>query len=156
MPGYLRLTLGRDKYLIPQGEVIALEPAVDIDLSETDDESIGVISYKNKRLPVYNFTQNFEVSQTFPESRRICVCLHQEDIQFGILCDEVDTVQDLDFTIAMIPECMQTESCPVHNLAVYGNKVMNIISTESISRLLTSSGLPDAGLLDGLKTGQKI
>lgn len=154
MSGYVRLKLGRDKYLIPQGEVVAFEPAIDIDQVSMDDGSIGRIAYKNKQLPVYSFTSALELVQTLPESRRICVCLRHGDIQFGILCDEIDNVQDLDFTLFPIPECMQTDSCPVENLAVYGNKIISIISTESISRLLPSSVSLDTELLDNVTFDQ--
>ena len=136
MSGYMRLTLGKTKYLIPQGEVIGLEPAIDVDLSGLDDGSIGAISYENLKLPVYCFTQNLELTRTLPESRRICVCLRHGDIQFGLLCDEVDNAQDLNFATFMVPECMKTENCPVEKLAVYGNKVINIVNTESIARVL--------------------
>ena len=132
---------------------MGLEPAVDVDLSRTDDRSIGVILYENRQLPVYCFTQDLELTRTLPESRRICVCLRHGNFQFGLLCDEVDNTQDLNFATFMVPECMKTENCPVEKLAVYGNKVINIVSAESIMRVLPSfnpsvtelSGIPESG-----------
>lgn len=149
----MRLTLGKEKYLIPQGEVIALEPAIDIDRSGSFDGNIGVVPYENKRLPVYSLTNDLELSQTLPESRRICLCLSHDGIGFGILCDDVDNLQDVNFTVVSIPECMRTENCPVDNLAVYGNKVMNIISAESVLKLLPSSIPPER---EFLTSGQKL
>ena len=128
MSGYVRLTLGRSKYLIPQEDVVAFEPVVDIDKSGTDENSIGVIAFENDSLPVYEFTSDLELSGTISETRRICVCLRHGDIQFAILGDEVDTVQSTDFSIFTIPGCMQTGNSPVRNLAVSGNKVINVIT----------------------------
>ena len=154
MSGYVRLTLGRDKYLIPQHEVVAFEPVVDIDKAEADDNSIGVISYENVHLPVYHFTSDLRLSGTTDESRRICICLRHEDIQFGMLCDEVDNVMESDFSMFNLPECMKTETCPVIKLAVSGNKVLNVIDTKSLAKLLPDNGLLEDALLDDLTTGQ--
>ena len=145
--------MGKEKYLIPQGEVIALEPAMDIDRSGSFEGSIGVIAYEDKLLPVYSLTNNLGLSGELPESARICICLHHEDAEFGIVCDEVDSLQDLNFTVVAIPECMRSDNCPVDNLAVYGSKVVNIISSESLLKLL-----PDLNPTEReyIKSGQKI
>ena len=155
MSGFVQLTLGREKFLIRQEEVVALEPAMDVHKSISSEGWTGTISRDGNDYPVYNLTSNLELSNTPPDSRGICVCLSYENIQFGIICDEVDNMTTSDFTYFMVPDCMQTESCPVKNLAVSGNKVTGIISLEAIFRFLPVYASTEPDLLDSVTSGQE-
>ena len=137
--GFIQLNLGKMKVLIPQDEVQSLESTLDISVEKKDMNSIGNIINNGVTHNVFNFDDKLNVIQSMSESRRICVCLQNNDVAYGVTCDAVNKIASQEVKLVELPECMKNEYCPVLYLGIYKNRVLNVVNTSTLNKVIVQS-----------------
>ena len=120
---YAFLRLDDQGILLPQGDISALEPVLDIEIDEKPPAAAGQIEFNRQRWPVYALTGNLTVAREIPAHRRICVVVNKSGGHFGLLCDRFDTLQARDVTFQPMPACMLTPRTPIDALAIHEGRV---------------------------------
>ena len=126
--------------LIPREDIKTFESVHDIDTQEPNKNSIGWLRYLGIKMPVYAFTNDFEIITTSSTKKPICVLLNRVDI--GLLCDEIKTLACSSVEISPLPECMEVSGTPVESFCLYknengnDNKIGMLYRSESIKRYI--------------------
>lgn len=142
---YLTISLDSLRLIIPQTQVYALEPVLDVSYK---DDNIGYIQIDDVICPVYTLSEELTPLVTIPEQRRICVLLHtditmesalQEDLyylpanMFGLLCDQVVLDEWTDkIEIFPLPACMRTIATKLIGLMLKDNEILGITSAKEL------------------------
>lgn len=120
---YVMLTLDALSLVLPQSEVHTLEPVSDIETEDEDHPFIGWITAVGQRWPVHCLSKDLDSMKTVPAGRLICVLVANEGRYFGLLCEEVQTLEGNEFDQWSLPECMRASATPISSLVVRGGKV---------------------------------
>ena len=140
------LRLGGFSLLVPHECVHSIEPILDVDMDNAIGASVGAITVSDHRWPVYCLDHALEILERVPVTRRSCVLLRAGGDAFGVLCDDVNVMDNVELRIVPVPSCMQDSASPVDALAVLGPQVACVLSVERVAALLRASGpLDDPG-----------
>lgn len=128
---YVILTMGALRLLIPQNQVYALEPSIDV--LHQAGEDVGWIDVAGGRWPVCCLSQDLSPVREIPTGRSICVLLHMDGGLFGVLCDQVvmlghQTAVDW----LPVPECMRTPTMRLRGLVLDGEQVLCVVSAQDL------------------------
>ena len=137
--GFLQLNLGKMRVLVPQHEVQSLESTLDISVEKNDMNSIGNIINNGVTHNVFNFDDKLNVIQSMSDSRRICVCLQNDDVAYGVTCDAVNNIDLQEVKLVELPECMKNKYCPVLYLGIYKNRVINVVNTSTLNNVISQT-----------------
>ena len=143
-PLYAMMRFDGRKLLLPQSEVWALEPAVDVDTTTRSPHGVGWISHQGDWWPVYCLTRDLAVLAELPEARRICALLKKREGYLGMVCDDLITVQGESLQFYPVPVCMRSSSSPIQNLAILGKDV-GLVSTTAHLGAFIGDGLAHDG-----------
>ena len=135
--GFLQINIGKSRLLVPQAEVRSLESTLDMHTEKEDQSSVGSVFNNGVLIAVFNFDDKFNLDQSVPDSRRICVCLQDNDIEFSIICDAVSSIKQEEINLVDLPSCMKTTYCPALFLGIYRNSVFSVVSTWTLHNLIT-------------------
>jgi hypothetical protein len=129
-----------------QSDVRALESASYVDANNPWEGSIGWIAYMRQRWPVYSLSDQLELSDDVPPSRRTCALLAIETGYFGMLCDDVSIVTQAAWQTHEVPVAMKNASTPILGLIHAGDKLMcasnpNLMA-EYIEHMVCKPSLP--------------
>ena len=133
------LDLDRLSLLVPQHQVQALEPAFDVQFSGT---GVGWISVSGTRSPVYCLSNDLQTTRAVPTDYPICVLLNADDNRFGLLCKQVQMVEESEADISPLPECMRTAENPLWGLLQQGEKVLCATSAHDLLACLDEKPEP--------------
>jgi hypothetical protein len=75
--------------------------------------------------------------KTCPDNYRIVILLKNVTPQYGLLCEQVDTIARDQISIHPIPPVMHCKNSPLLALALHGDEVRYISSASALSRLFT-------------------
>jgi hypothetical protein len=134
---YARLGLDDQGILLPQNDISALEPALDIEMDEKSSIATGQIEFNRQRWPVYALTSNLNVSREIPARRRICVIVNKSGGYFGLVCDHFDTLEARDVKFQPLPACMLTPRTPIDALAIHDGRVELVCRGDRLALFLT-------------------
>jgi len=154
-PHYAKLVMGERDLLLPQHEVLSLEPIQDLESAKADgNNQVGCITLKGQQVPIYCLSQDLRPIKEIPEDHRLCVLLQdQHGVSFGILCNDVVTMESARFRVIPLPECMRLPGTPIRALVLDGEQVLCISSSNNLTALIATSGQPQPDLDDCDETG---
>lgn len=102
---------------LPQAEIRSLEMADLMHTEETKPFSVGWVSFRQERWPVYCLSQDLSLLVVVPRERRSCVVLDTGAGYIGLLCDSFTL--DVQITPNMqydLPLPMQLADSPIQGL----------------------------------------
>ncbi|MEE9302814.1 MAG: hypothetical protein V3U84_03420 [Thiotrichaceae bacterium] len=135
--GYAMLLMDGLKLLIPQKQIIALEMTNDIELSQTNDDSVvGYLQFKNMSWPIFCFNSELSLLSAASLSRRFCVLLQSDSASFGILSEQALLLNSGQIDPQQLPEAMLTATTPISGLAVHMDEVICISSAKQLAKQL--------------------
>jgi len=140
--GYAMLSMDGLKLLIPQKQIIALEMAKDMELTQTDDCVAGYLQFNNKSWPVFCLNKKLSLINSEDSLKhRFCVLLQTDNVHFGILSEQALLLNSGELTPQPLPEAMITVDSPLSALTVYEGKIICISSAEHLTHLLPENML---------------
>lgn len=119
--------------LFQQGDVRTLESASDVDGSEPMAHSVGWVNYLRQRWPVFCLSEQLELQDEVPSSRRTCALLALEDGYAGVLCDDVSIIKQLAGTRHEVPPVMRAAVSPIRELVASEHGLLCVSSANHIA-----------------------
>ena len=134
---YALLDLGDLRLLIPQPEIRALEPTLDVEPApDPGGSAAGWIPFEGERWPVYCLSRQLEPLARIPDSRRVCVLVGAGEHRFGLACDSVAPVAGTDVQSAPLPVCMASGYGAIDRLGLYQGGVVLIVGAAMLAGYL--------------------
>ena len=131
------LTIDDLSLLIPRHEIRSLVSVADIHAGgETEKNAIAYIAFENKDWPVFSLSRELIPLQSITDSHRICVILHMDNKYIGVLCDQIQNIEQQQ-THRLKP-CMSRSDSPILGLLIYDNAVACETSTKRLNTFLAA------------------
>ncbi len=127
---YAVLTMDERALLIPQHQLHALEPAIDVQRSEAEDA--GWIAVAGVNWPVYCLSEDLRPIREAPVDRHICVLLESGAGLLGVLSDQVVLLEQMELEILPLPRCMRTAGTPLQGLVLHAERVLCVTSANNL------------------------
>ncbi len=121
--------------LIPQNDIYSLEPTVDITPAVADNSSVGQLKQGNQVWSLYALSSDLTLLTSRPDSYRIVILMKNVQPAFGLLCEQVQTIERSQIRIHSVPPVMNCKNSPLLNLALTGEEVRCISSASALSYL---------------------
>jgi len=137
------LQIGSVKIALPQNEIRTLEPVLDLRRSQTGP-AVGTVELDEGVWPIFSLSEDLLPLAELADERRVCVLLGQAELAFGIACDKVVSVPAREVRPVPAPEVLARPDSPVISLAVHGEEILCMTTTQALTRLLRSRGLLEA------------
>jgi hypothetical protein len=133
---FANVVIGKLDLLIPQSDIYSLEPAVDMIPSRQPSGSIGQIEQEDNIWSLYGFSEDLTLLDRWIKSYRIAILMKNVDPVYGLLCEQVYTLERSSISIHPLPPAMLTENSPLLALALNGEQVRCISSAKELTRLV--------------------
>ncbi len=127
--------------LLPQNELRTLEPVGDVEQVSSEHLEVGWISIADQQWPVFCVSGDLTVMDEIPKQRRIAVMLRTGNELAGILCDEIKIVRSEELSVYPLPASLRVPTSPLTSLAIYGDTVGGITSSDHLINYLRQSKL---------------
>ena len=134
------LQIGSVKIALPQNEIRTLEPVLDLRRNEAGP-AVGRVELDEGVWPIFALSEDLLPLAELPDARRVCVLLGQDELAFGIACDKVLSVPAHEVRAVPAPEVLAHRDSPIMSLAVYGEEILCMTTTQALARCLRSRGL---------------
>ena len=135
--GFMQLSIGKVSLLLPLEQVVSLETVLDIEWNASEFGLLGQIKSGGTDRPVFSLGEDLQFVDELTEERKVCVCLGNNENGFGIICDQVNTLDSSEVELVDLPSCMETENTPVNALAIKDKQVMSVTNADAIEKLIT-------------------
>lgn len=132
---FANVVIGKLDLLIPQSDIYSLEPAIDMIPSNERTGSLGQLKQSGNVWPLYAFSEDLNLLPAWLESYRIAILMKNVHPVYGLLCEQVYTIEQDSISIHPVPPSMVTMDSPLLALALYGEEVRCISSAKELSRL---------------------
>jgi len=110
---------------IPQNEVRALEPVLDVrPLTKPAPNAAGFLSLDGRQCLVYALDSDFKCLATIPSQHRICAILSHRDESYALACVEVRMLPRSALATHEIPRALANQKSPVRALVVSNNQLL--------------------------------
>ncbi len=119
--------------LFQQGEVRTLESASDVDGREPMAGSVGWVNYLRQRWPVYCLSEQLELQDEVPSSRRTCALLAMDNGYAGVLCDDASIIKQLAGHRHEVPTAMKTAVTPIQELLASEHGLLCVSSANQLA-----------------------
>ncbi|MDD1606491.1 MAG: hypothetical protein LUP96_07335 [Methylococcaceae bacterium] len=120
--------------LIPQNDIYSLEPIVDITPS-ADNSSLGQLQQGSQVWSLYALSSDLTLLTSRPDSYHIVILMKNVQPAFGLLCEQVQTIERSQIRIHPVPPAMNCKNSPLLALALTGEEVRCISSASALSDL---------------------
>lgn len=110
------LKINQMNLLLPQADIRTLESAADIDQSERSAQSVGWITIRQQRWPVYCLSDQLDLMPQAPSTRRACAMITGTSGLIGLMCDDVQVLKDFANSPFELPLAMRLPVTPVTHL----------------------------------------
>ncbi len=137
------LQIGSVKIALPQNEIRTLEPVLDLRRNEAGP-AVGRVELDEGVWPIFALSEDLLPLAELPDARRVCVLLGQDELAFGIACDKVLSVPAHEVRAVPAPEVLARPDSPILSLAVHGEEILCMTTTQALAGLLRSRGLLEA------------
>lgn len=134
--GLVRLVLGRTRLLLPGGEVLSIEPVLNVRPEHKHNGAPGFITIAGADLPVFAIDEDLRIATAIGSSHEVCVCLANGQDRFGILCDDAGMVYQDDIKLHELPACMINADTAILSIAEINNNLYCVSDTKSLARLI--------------------
>jgi hypothetical protein len=121
--------------LIPQNDIYSLEPTVDITPAVTDNGSLGQLKQGGQVWSLYALSSDLTLLTSRPDSYRIAILMKNVQPAFGLLGEQVNTIDRSQISIHPVPPAMNGNDSPLLALALIGEQVRIISSASALSCL---------------------
>lgn len=121
--------------LIPQNDIYSLEPIADITPSVADNGSLGQLKQGSQVWSLYALSSDLTVLTSRPDNYRIVILMKNIQPAFGLLCEQVNTIESNQIRIHPMPPAMNCKDSPLLALALTGEEVLTISSASALSDL---------------------
>jgi hypothetical protein len=132
---FVTLVFGGLKLLIPQSDIYSLEPTVDMTPDVTHIGSVGQLKQSGETWALYAFSPELILLNSCPETYHIAILMKNVHPLYGLLCEQVDTIDLSQIIIHPVPAVMNAHNSPLLALALHGNEVWFITSASALSQL---------------------
>ena len=123
--------MGALRLLLPQNQVYALEPGLDV--VHAAGEDLGWIEVADGRWPVCCLSEDLQPVRQIPPGRNICALLHTDAGPFGVLCDQVVMLgHQAEVDLLPVPACMRTTAMRLRGLVLDGEHVLCVASAPDL------------------------
>lgn len=144
------LSWGSCHLLLPSEDVLSLETPLDLktDLKTPSSptnaaaQSIGHLPWREYKVPVFCFSDNFRLLRQAPQTRRLCALLQGQDRQplFALLCEHIHFISnDASMLTLEIPTCMTTEIMAFERLGFQDEQLFYRSTTSTLNTYLYHS-----------------
>ena len=133
------LSIGAVKIALPQNEIHTLEPVLDLRRSDSGP-TVGSVEVDQESWPIFALSEDLLPLDDLPGTRRVCVLLGEGQEAFGIACDKVTSVPTEQVHSVPAPEVVMRHDSPVLSLAIHGEEILCLSTTQALVRLLRSRG----------------
>jgi hypothetical protein len=134
----MMVTVDGTRMMFRGDEIKTFGSVHDLETGDLCTNSIGWIRHVGSKIPVYCFTEAFDISTYLLENRSICVVLGDADVAF--MCSDIKTLDYPVERILPLPECMASSGTPVEGFGLYraGNEVRThmLCSARSIKNFI--------------------
>lgn len=127
------LKIGGLDLMFKQSDIRALESASDMDTGNPGQASAGWIGYLRQRWPVYCLSEQLDLLDPVPATRRTCALLAITDGFIGILCDDVSILKQVTGKRHEVPTAMKRTDTPILALLPFGGKLLCVSHPASLS-----------------------
>lgn len=127
---YAMLTMDNLGLLIPQHQVHAVEPGLDVQRSAGD--AVGWIAVAGAHSLVYCLSGDLKPIREVPTGRHICVLLDSGTGLFGVLCNQVAMLEQAVIEVLPLPECMSAPNTPLQGLVLRDERVLCVTSAQDL------------------------
>jgi hypothetical protein len=124
--------------LIPQSDIYSLEPTVDVIPTVTHSGSVGQLNQSGNTWSLYAFSSELNLLTICPDSYHIAILMKNIQPLYGLLCEQVDTIDRSQISIHPVPAVMHPENSPLLALALHGQDLLYISSASALSQLFHS------------------
>lgn len=128
----MMVTVDGTRMMFPGDDIKTFGSVHDLETGDLCTNSIGWIRHAGSKIPVYCFSEQFDITPYLLENRSICVVLGDSDVAF--MCSDIKTLDHPVERMLPLPECMSSSGTPVEGFCLY--RVNNEIRTN----MLCSSG----------------
>jgi hypothetical protein len=123
--------------LIPQNEIYSLEPIIDMTPPVADSHSVGQLQQSGHAWSLYALSANLTLLSSRPDIYRCAILIKNSQPAWGLLCEQVYTVERSQISIHPVPPVMHGKNSPLLALALVGEEVHYISSANLLRRLFT-------------------
>lgn len=131
------LVFGGLQLLIPQSDIYSLEPVLDMAPCFDIIGSVGHLKQGGKMWSLYALSSDLDLLDSCPDSYRIAILMKNVKSEYGLLCEQVDSIARDQINIYPIPAVMYCKDAPLLALALHGEEVCYISSASELSRLFS-------------------
>jgi hypothetical protein len=122
-----KLLFDNVEIIIPQDEVVSIESIHELNPADSGKRFIGEIFKQNFTVPVYCLSDSMELLACVSEVRSKCVVIRHGDVDFSLLCQDIQNVVLYDMRLQKVPRCMTGRNMPVTHLCLY-KEVVNLLN----------------------------
>lgn len=148
------LVVDGQSFLIAHVHVHSVEPILDVRMESGHGQALGVFQLGEDQWPVYSLDGDLEILGNVPATRRACVLLKSEHGGVGILCDEVNALENAALTFVPVPGCMRGRQNLMDSLVVVGAKVSCVLGADHLSSMLQSKMIDEDIKAGALPAGE--
>ena len=123
------LTIDGRSFFLPQKEIHSLELAIDINKADPLSQAVGWFRETGEKWPLYCIDRELNVLSYIPPIRKVCVLISDRGFKFGVLCDQISSLDDRHPMTYPIPKCMMTPRLPFEGLIIIEGKVRCVTTT---------------------------
>jgi len=113
---HLVLCLGHTQVLLEPTEVLDIEAAERVVVTDVPAGGVGRMVVNGQSFPVFALSSNFDLQIDAPLTGRLCVLLAHPSDTMAVLCDKVDMLV-LTESLRPLPAAMRLAKSPVDGLA---------------------------------------
>ncbi len=124
--------------VVPQNEIITLEPVEDIDQSIVQGRSVGSLKIETGVIPVFNLDRHLCLTG-LEVDRRIVVALANDGSNFAILADELSIIEADLITWNLLPKAVRSEHSPVSQVGILEERLVCLTRARDIHHKLIGS-----------------
>lgn len=126
---FVTLQLEEMTLVVMQAEVVALEPALDVQTTNMESlpdhaNAAGYLPLANGACPVYALDANLQSVARVPEAHRICAVMRNRDGNYALSCIAVQLVARGEIVVYATPRSMLNTRSPILQLLVHDGKLL--------------------------------
>jgi len=145
--GYGALILDGRRLLVPQQEIVSLEPLLDMTHELQIPGAVGTLPFREAWWPVFCLSGNLDLLTELPDGRRYCMLLTNGEDGFGLACDQIEPLRQQPGRLQPLPTCMKLPHSPVQGLVVIRDGLGYVTDTASLAVFLEHS-VTAAGIME--------
>ena len=130
---FAMLTLDGSSLLVPQSQVLALEPVMDLRRASTGQDMVGTLRFQGRSAPIFRLNDALEKQQDLDAEHRFCVILDCRGTYFGLLCRQMQPVHRDQLKLSPIPECMRQADMVFRALAILDGAVLKLTNSLALA-----------------------